>query len=82
MDKIELPECAKNTVKDLMKMADIQMRHSMHTRFLDNCLSESLIPKGMQLNLKVHVGEDSDEIQMWWTKFWKRLFLKNTRHQR
>ena len=51
-------------MKDLIKMADIQIRHSRHTRFLENCLSESLIPKGMQINLKIHIGEDSDGIQI------------------
>ena len=74
MDKIniDLPDCAKDTVKDLMKMADIQMRHSMHTRFLENCLSESFVPKGMQLNLKIYIGEDSDEINMLSTKCLKK----------
>ena len=81
MDKIniDLPDCAKNTVKDLMKMADIQMRHSMHTRFLDNCLSESLIPKGMQVNLKIHIGPDSDEIQTVVNKMLEKTLLEITR---
>ena len=79
MDKIELSEGAKNTVNDLMKMADIQMRHSMHTRFLNNYLSESLIPKGMQLNLKFHVGEDSDEIQGVVDKILEKTLLEITR---
>lgn len=81
MDKIniDLPDCAKNTVKDLMKMADIQMRHSMHTRFLENCLSESLIPKGMQVNLKIHIGEDSDEIQTVVNKILEKTLLEITR---
>ena len=81
MDKIniDLPDCAKDTVKDLMKMADIQMRHSMHTRFLENCLSESFVPKGMQLNLKIHIGEDSDEIQTVVNKMLEKTLLEITR---
>ena len=35
----------------------------VHTGFLDNCLSESLIPKGMQVNLKIDIGEDTYEMQ-------------------
>ena len=81
MDKrnIGLPDCAKDTVKDLMKMADIPMRHSMHTRFLENCLSESLIPKGMQVNLKIHIGEDSAEIQTVVNKMLEKTLLEITR---
>ena len=81
MDKIniDLPECGKDTVKDLMKMADMQMRHSMHTRFLDNCLSESLIPKGMQVNLIIHIGEESNEIQGVVNKMLEKTLLEITR---
>ena len=89
MDKIniDLPECAKDTVKDLMTMADTQMRHSMHTRFLDNSLSESLILKGMQVNLKIHFGEDSNEIHKVVNKMLEKTLLEIIRvvrdeHQR
>ena len=81
MDKrnIDLPDCAKTIVKDLMKMADIQMRDSMHTRFLKNCLSESFVLKGIQVNRKIHIGEDSDEVQTVVNKMLAKTLLEITR---
>ena len=66
-------------MKDLMKIAEIQTSYSMHTRFLENSMSESLIPKGMQVNLKIHIGEDSDEIQTVVNKMLKKTMLEITR---
>ena len=51
----------------------------MHTRFLENCLSESFVPKVMQVNLKIHIGEDSDEIQTVVNKMLERTLLEITR---
>ena len=55
------------------------MRHSMHTRFLENCLSESFVLKGMQVNLKIHFGEDSDEILTIVNKMPEKTMLEITR---
>ena len=56
-------------------------------QILVNCLSESLIPKGMQVNLKIHIGEDSNEIQGVVNKMLEKTLLEITRvvrdeHQR
>lgn len=43
-------------IHEIKKMADFQMRKSTHIRFLENCIAEQIIPKGLKLKLKVHVG--------------------------
>ena len=34
------------------------MRKSSHIRFLENCVTESVVPKGLKLQLQVQVGEN------------------------
>ena len=49
-----------NLVKKIEKMADFQMRKSTHIRFLENCMEESVVPKGLLLEKKIMVGENSN----------------------
>lgn len=35
------------------------MRKSTHIRFLENCITESVVPKGLKLELRVQVGENT-----------------------
>lgn len=45
--------------REIKKIADFQMRKSTHIRFLENCVAESVVPKGLRLNLQIQVGENS-----------------------
>lgn len=47
-------------VKKIEKMADFQMRKATHIQFLENCLAQNVIPKGLLLEKKVMVGENSN----------------------
>lgn len=47
------------TITRIKKMANFQMRKSTHVRFLESCLEDNLIPKGLQLHLKVQVGDNT-----------------------
>ncbi|KAL4227445.1 hypothetical protein ACF0H5_012889 [Mactra antiquata] len=49
--------------KHLEKKAEKHMRCGMHVRFLEECLSSGIVPKGLQLNLRVNIGKDSNELQ-------------------
>ncbi|KAH3801091.1 hypothetical protein DPMN_154736 [Dreissena polymorpha] len=39
------------------------MKSALHAQFLENCRAENIIPKGLQLRLKVNVGNNSSELQ-------------------
>lgn len=52
-------ETRETLVRQIEKLADFQMRKSTHIRFLENCATESVVPKGLNLELKVQVGENS-----------------------
>ena len=47
-------------VSELQKLAEKQMKSTLHAKFLENCRSDGVIPKGLQLKLQVSVGKDSD----------------------
>lgn len=40
------------------KLAEKQMKNGLHARFLENCLEDNIVPKGLRLSLKVHIGND------------------------
>jgi hypothetical protein len=50
-------------IRQLELLAEKQMKSTLHARFLDNCRAEDVVPKGLQLKLKVNVGKDSDDLQ-------------------
>ena len=52
-------ETRETIIRTIEKLADFQMRKSTHIRFLENCVSENVIPKGLKLQLQVQVGENS-----------------------
>ena len=47
-------------VRKIEKMADFQMRKTTHIRFLENCLAENMIPKGLMLEKQIMVGGNSN----------------------
>ncbi|KAL3872889.1 hypothetical protein ACJMK2_036070 [Sinanodonta woodiana] len=40
------------------KLAEKQMKNGLHVRFLENCLEDDLVPSGLRLKLKIHIGND------------------------
>ena len=47
----------KSTIE---RLAEKQMRNGLHVRFLENCLEDNLVPSGLQLKLKIHIGNDAE----------------------
>ena len=47
-------------VKKIEKLADFQMRKATHIRFLENCLEANVVPRGLLVEKKVMVGENSN----------------------
>lgn len=45
----------KSTIE---KLAEKQMKNGLHVRFLENCLEDDLVPSGLRLKLKIHIGND------------------------
>ena len=52
-------ETRETIIRTIEKLAYFQMRKSTYIRFLENCVSENAIPKGLKLQLQVQVGENS-----------------------
>ena len=52
-------ETRETIIRTIEKLADFQMRKSTHIRFLENCVTESVVPKGLKLQLQVQVGENT-----------------------
>lgn len=50
-------------IQNLQRIAEKQMKSALHAQFLENCRAENIIPKGLQLRLKVNVGNNSSELQ-------------------
>ena len=50
-------------VKELGIIAEKQMKSILHSKFLNECQNENVIPKGLRLKLKVSVGTDSGDLQ-------------------
>ena len=48
----------------LEKLAEKQMKSVLHTKFLEECLSEEIVPKGLQLKLQVGVGNDPEDQEL------------------
>ena len=49
-------------IQEVKRLADFQMRKSTHIRFLENCIAEPVVPKGLRMNLEVQVGAN-DRLQ-------------------
>ena len=50
-------------IRQLEVLAEKQMKSQLHVRFLENCKTENVIPKGLRLKLKVSVGRDATDLQ-------------------
>ena len=50
-------------IQNLQRIAEKQMKSALHAQFLENCRAENIIPKGLQLRLKVNVGNNCSEPQ-------------------
>ena len=55
-----LGQLLKKKKKKIEKMAEFQMRKATHIRFLENCIEENVVPKGLMLEKKIMVGERSN----------------------
>ena len=51
-------EAKGTTIRRIENLADFQMRKSSNIRFLKNCVTESVMPKGLKLQLQVQVVEN------------------------
>ena len=51
-------ESKETIIRKIENLADFQMRKSSHIHFLENCVTESVVPKGLNLQLQVHVAEN------------------------
>ena len=40
------------------------MKSALHAKFLEDCLAEEIVPKGLEIKLKVSVGNDPEDIQL------------------
>ena len=40
------------------------MKSVLHAKFLEDCLSDEVVPKGLELKLKVSVGNDPEDIEL------------------
>lgn len=45
----------------LEKLAEKQMKSVLHVKFLEDCLSDELVPKGLAIKLNVSVGNDQED---------------------
>jgi translation elongation factor EF-1beta len=46
-----------------MKLSTKQMKRSLHSTFLNNCVEEEIIPFGLKLKLKIYIGDGSEGFQ-------------------
>ena len=70
----------KETIRrDIEKTADFQMRKSTHMRFLENCISENVVPTGLKLKLQVQVGKDNNDLQTAVNRVLEKTSLEITR---
>ena len=51
-------ETKETIIRKTENLADFQMRKSSHICFLENCVTESFVTKGLKLQLQVQVGEN------------------------
>ena len=63
---------------ELEKLAEKQMKSVLHTKFLEECLSEELVPKWLQLKLKVGVGNDPEDQEL--QVYINKLLIKTSLH--
>ena len=50
--------------KRLERLAEKQMKCTLHAKFLEDCLSYELVPNGLTLKLKVSVGNEPEDIEL------------------
>lgn len=48
---------------NLQKLATKQMKSDLHAHFLQNCIDNAVVPKGLRLNLKIHTSSESQDLQ-------------------
>ena len=49
--------------KRIETLAEKQMKSSLHSRFLQNCIESECVPEGMLLKKKIYVGKNFSELQ-------------------
>ena len=50
-------------IHQLENLAEKQMKSTLHARFLENCIADNLVPKGLRLKLTLNVGGNSTDLQ-------------------
>ena len=48
----------------LERLAEKQMKFTLHAEFLEECLANELLPNGLGLKLKVSVGNDQEDLEL------------------
>ena len=48
----------------LEKLVEKQMKSVLHAKFLEDCLSDKVVPKGLELKLKVRVRNDPEDLEL------------------
>ena len=51
-------------ITQLEKLAEKQMKSVLHVKFLEECLSDELIPKGFEIRVKVSIGNDPEDMEL------------------
>lgn len=49
----------EKAIQEVKKLADFQMRKSQHIQFLEGCIADSVVPKGLKLTLSLHIGDNN-----------------------
>ena len=50
--------------KHLERLAEKQMKSTLHAKFLEECLTNELVPNGLGLKLKVSVGNNPEDLEL------------------
>ena len=61
--KSDPPEELTSLKFEILKLSEKQMRRSIHSSFLNNCVEEGIIPSGLKLKLKIYIGSGGEEFQ-------------------
>lgn len=64
--------------KHLERLAEKQMKCTLHAKFLEDCLSNEMVPNGLTLKLKVSVGNEPEDQEL--QKTVDRLLEKTSLH--
>jgi len=61
--KNDPPEELTSLKFEIIKLAEKQMKRSLHCTFLNNCVEEGIVPSGLKLKLKIYIGNENEDFQ-------------------